>query len=117
MMKLQLLITILSLSLHTALVTAWTQYQNFGHRLLNSVLRLRDQDDLDLERTRLENLWDFTNDDEDNFPPLFSTYDQIRSLPVGEWAEGVHNEWTDVCFGDECDVSCRYLCFMLSFLA
>ena len=106
-MKLHTLTTIISLSLNATIVCAWTQYQNIGHKLLNTVLRLRNQDDLEVERTRLENLWGVAGgDQEDDFFPLFSNYDQIKSLPVGEWSEGVNNEWSDfVCYGDECDVS------------
>ena len=105
-MKLHILLSIISVSLQTTMVIAWTQYQHFGHRLLNTVLRLREQDDVEVERTRLEDFWDV--DDQQDFFPLFNNnYDQIKSLPVGEWAEGLlaDNEWNDVCYGDECDVS------------
>lgn len=104
-MKLNSLLSIITLSLHATMVAAWTQYQNFGNRLLHTVLRLRDQDDVEHERTRLENLWGVTSDLNEGLPALFTSYDQIKSLPVGEWTEGVNNEWSDVCFGDECDVS------------
>ncbi len=106
-MKLQLILGINSLLVQGTIVTAWTQYQHFGHRLFKSVLlRLRENDDVEVERTRLESLWTLT--DEDDFVPLsLNGYEQVKSLPVGEWTEGLENEWADVgpCFGDECDVS------------
>jgi hypothetical protein len=94
-------------------VYAWSQYQHFGHRVMNTVLRLRDNenDDVDYERSRLENLFaDHVTDFHNDLAPLISNVEQMKNLPVNDWmgsSNAFDNEWADTgaCYEDECDVS------------
>lgn len=110
-MKLQLYSISYSL-LFVAHVSAWTQYQRFGHRLMNTMLRLRDEDEVDMERSRLEKLFtDFKDDFHDNILPLNRNMDRMANLPVYGWVEAanddIYSEWSDAspCYGEECEVS------------
>jgi hypothetical protein len=90
-------------------VSAWTQSQYFGNRLMSTVLRLREEDQVDIQRSRLEKLFsDVTNDYHDDTLPYVSRMDQMTNLPVHNWVESpedVYSDWSDTspCFGDECD--------------
>ena len=80
---------------------------------MNTILRLREKDDVEYERYRLENLFgvDVTESLENDLIPLAGNLEQMINLPVNDWMEttdeDVFNDWADVgpCFGDECDVS------------
>lgn len=95
-------------------VSAWTQSQRFGHRLMNTMLRVSDEDQVDMERSRLERLFtDFKDDFHDNILPLNRNMDRMENLnlPVNGWLEStnddVYSDWYDAspCYGEECDVS------------
>mmetsp|Transcript_6421 Transcript_6421/g.7973 ORF Transcript_6421/g.7973 Transcript_6421/m.7973 type:complete len:164 (-) Transcript_6421:209-700(-) len=122
---LSLLFLVSTVLLSLTKVSAWTQYQYFGHRLMNTVLRLReDRDQVDIERSRLESLFadrineynqgvDFYADldidlDLGRLLPLTDNLSSIKNLPVNDWMEAneeYYNDWGDAgtCFGEECD--------------
>lgn len=79
---------------------------------MSSVLRLREDDEVDVQRTRLEKLFsDVTADFHEDFTPVVNNMDQMVNLPVYNWMEApdddIFSDWADPgpCYGDECDVS------------
>lgn len=108
-MKTTIFLLVNTLLLHVK-VSAWTQSQYFGNRLMTSVLRLREDDEVDVERTRLEKLFlDVSSDFHEDFTPLVNNMDQMVNLPVHNWMESpdddIFSDWADPgpCFGDECE--------------
>mmetsp|Transcript_386 Transcript_386/g.554 ORF Transcript_386/g.554 Transcript_386/m.554 type:complete len:147 (+) Transcript_386:93-533(+) len=100
----------ISILLHFHPASSWTQPQSFGNRLMNSVLRQRENDendDVDHERSRLERLFanrvsDFQHDD------WVQLTNNNIDTPVNQWinsGDDVYSDWLDVgpCYGDECD--------------
>ena len=106
------LYSIITCSLLSLQVSAWTQSQGFfGHRIVTT-LRLRSEEDeqVDMERSRLERLFtDFKDDFDEHFLPAENKLNQMVNLPVHGWVESATTDdmydWSDVCYGEECDVS------------
>ena len=116
-MKVQYLPVIL---LPLSQVAAWTQSPHFACRVVHTVLRLHEDDQVDMERNRLEHLFfDATADFQEDFIPVVNNMDQMSHLPVHDWMESSHDnmfdDWSDTspCFGDECDVSHSFQCVSL----
>ncbi len=76
---------------------------------MTTVLRLRERDQVDIERSRLESLFaDRVAEYHEDLLPLTDNLSSIKNLPVNDWMEGpdgYYGHWVDAgtCFGEECD--------------